>query len=74
LSRLVRSWLRVLGLLGQTTHEDRLDIDREIERRTGVDWDTAILERLISEEEFRAIVEAVLRRKKRKKEVEAIII
>jgi len=67
-------WLRMLGLLGQTTHGDRLEIDREIERRTGVDCDTAILRKLISEEEFRAIVEAVLKRKKRRKEAEVIVV
>jgi len=66
--------LRELGLLGETTHQDRLEIDREIERRTRVNCDTAILRKLISEDEFRAIVEAVLKRKKRKKEAEAIVV
>jgi len=67
-------WLQALRLLDRTTHEDRVEIDREIERRTGVNCDTAILQKLISEEEFRAIVEAILKKKKRKKKLEAIVI
>jgi len=65
-SRLVREWLIRLGLFHLTTHEDRLEIDRIIEERTGVDCDTAIAQGLISETEFRKIVDYVLRRKRRK--------
>ena len=67
MSRLVREWLMALQLFDQTTHEDRLQIDKEIERRTGVYCDDAIKRRLISEKEFREIVTKILNRKKRKK-------
>ena len=60
----------LLQLFDQTTHEDRVEIDREIERRTGIYCDDALRRRLISEQELREIVATVLNRKrKRKKEV-----
>ena len=34
LSQKVREWLILLQLFDQTTHEDRLERDKEIERRT----------------------------------------
>jgi len=67
MSREVREWLMLLQLFDPTTHEDRLDIDREIERRTGIYCDDAIRRRLISEQEFREIVATILNRKKRKR-------
>ncbi|MEM0494528.1 MAG: hypothetical protein QXU72_04545 [Thermofilum sp.] len=42
MSRLVRLMLQQLGLYELTTHEDRLEIDREIERRTGLSCDEAL--------------------------------
>ncbi|MEM0024123.1 MAG: hypothetical protein QXU69_08260 [Thermofilaceae archaeon] len=66
MSRLVRLLLMQLGLYHLTTHEDRLEIDREIELRTGVSCDTAIERGLISKEEFAAIVIEVLKRRRRK--------
>ena len=66
-SRKVREWLRLLGLFDQTTHEDRVEIDREIERRTGIYCDDAISRHLISEQKFREIVATILNRKKSKK-------
>jgi len=66
MSKLVREWLARLELLALTTHEDRLEIDREIEIRTGLYCDDAIAMGLISEEEFIEIVKKVLARKKKK--------
>jgi hypothetical protein len=57
----VREWLRRLGI--ETTHEERLEIDREIERRTGRYCDSGI--ELLSEGEFLGIVESVRRRRKK---------
>jgi len=57
----VREWLRRLGI--ETTHEERQDIDREIERRTGRYCDSGV--DLLSEAEFLAIVESVRRKRKR---------
>jgi len=69
MSQKVREWLMLLQLFDQTTHEDRVEIDREIERRTGVYCDDAITRHLISEQEFQEIVATILNRKKKRKEV-----
>jgi len=60
----VREWLKALGLYGQTAHEDRLEIDKEVENRTGVDCDYAIERKMIDKEEFKRIVMLVLHRRK----------
>ena len=67
MSRLVREWLFTLGLYHLTTHEDREEIDREIEARTGVYCDDALRMGLVSREEFEEIVWAVLKRRRRRK-------
>ena len=67
MSQKVREWLMLLQLFDQTTHEDRVEIDLEIERRTGINCDDAITGQLISEQEFREIVATILNRKKKKK-------
>jgi len=59
----VKEWLRRLGI--DTTHEEREEIDREIERRTGQYCDKGV--ELLTEVEFLAIVDSVKR--KRKKQV-----
>jgi len=58
-----------LGLYHLTTHEDREEIDREIEARTGLYCDDAIRKGLVSQEEFEKIVWSVLKHGKRRKEV-----
>ena len=68
----VREWLKLLKLFDQTTHEDRVTIDREIERRKGVSCDRAIQRKLVTEKEFREIVDIVLK-KKRKEAIEMVI-
>jgi len=57
----VREWLRRLGI--ETTHEEREEIDREIERRTGRYCDSGI--ELLSEAEFLSVVESIRRKRKR---------
>ena len=54
-----------MGLFGLTSHQDRVEIDREIERRTGVYCDDAIDRGLISKREFEEIVQSILKRKKK---------
>jgi hypothetical protein len=61
-SNKVREWLRRLGI--DTTHEEREEIDREIERKTGQYCDKGV--ELLSEAEFLAIVDWVRRRRKKK--------
>ena len=57
----VREWLRRLGI--DTTHEERQEIDREIERRTGRYCDKGV--ELLSEAEFLTIVDWVRRRRRK---------
>ncbi len=67
MSNRIREMLKRIGLLDQTTHEERLEIDREIERITGEDCDRAIERKLIDEPTFKKIVEYILLSKKKKK-------
>jgi hypothetical protein len=64
----VREWLRTLGI--ETTHEEREEIDREIEQRTGRYCDKGI--ELLSEAEFLTIVDSV-RRRRRKQIAEPLV-
>jgi len=69
MSRKVRERLRLLQLYEQTVHQERVDIDREIERRKGMNCDEAMELGLVSNEEFQEIVNMILKRKTKKKEV-----
>ena len=64
----IKEWLRRLGI--DTTHEEREEIDREIERKTGQYCDKGV--ELLSEAEFLAIVNFV-KRKHRKQVTEPLI-
>lgn len=68
----IREWLKMLKLYEKTTHMDRLEIDREIERRTGLNCDKAVEQRKIDEKTFREIAELILK-KKRKQEVVMVV-
>ena len=65
----VKEWLRRLGI--DTTHEEREEIDREIERRTGQYCDKGV--ELVTEAEFLAIVDSV-KRKRRKQVAEPLVV
>ena len=67
MSRMVREWLRILGKLSETTHEDRGAIDREIEWTTGIDCDEAIERGLLTLEEFEDLVKRVLKAMREKR-------
>ncbi len=67
MSRKVREWLMRLSI--ETTHEERKQIDREIERRKGLYCDEAVEKGMVSEREFLEIVDLVKKRKKKKKEI-----
>jgi len=60
----VKEWLLKLHI--QTDHSERLEIDAEIERRTGENCDVAITKGMVSESVFREIVDSVKRKKQRK--------
>lgn len=53
----------------ETTHEERKQIDREIERRKGLYCDEAVEKGMVSEREFLEIVDLVKKRKKKKEEI-----
>jgi len=57
-----------LDLLPQTTHEDRVEIDREVERVTGKNCDEGVKE--LTQAEFVDLVKKVLERRKKKKKEE----
>jgi DNA-binding cell septation regulator SpoVG len=65
-SVVVKQKLKEFGLLHLTTHEDRVEIDRIIEETTGLYCDEGA--KILSDDEFREIVEHVLRRKRKKVE------
>jgi len=69
----VREWLKRMGLLHLTTHDDRVAIDKEIESRTGIYCDDAVDKRLISKGEFEKIVHSILDRKKKRKETAPLV-
>jgi len=58
----------------ETTHKQRVEIDREIERRKNMYCDDAVERGLVSEEEFLEIVSLVKKRKKNKKEEIAYVV
>jgi hypothetical protein len=62
----VKIRLRQMNLLFKTIHEDRVKIDEEIERRTGLYCDEGIDK--ISDDELREIVEKILTNKLKKKQ------
>lgn len=74
MSIMVREWLMLMGLFPLTNHEDRVEIDREIERRTGVYCDDAIEKGLISKREFEEIVRSILKREKKRIKEHAMVV
>ncbi|KXB04273.1 hypothetical protein AKJ49_02285 [candidate division MSBL1 archaeon SCGC-AAA382A03] len=60
MSIVVKNMLRKFNLYDLTTHEDREEIDREIEKKTGKNCDAGAKE--LSEEEFKKIVRKILNR------------
>ena len=72
MSQHVRAWLIELHMLNQTTHEERVEIDKEIERRTGMNCDDALIKKKITRKDFVDIVNMILKRKKTKKEIKEL--
>ena len=58
-----RVFERLMLMLLETTHEERVEIDREIEKRTGKYCDEGVKE--LSDQQLKEIVEEVKRRKKK---------
>lgn len=55
----VKEWLKRLGI--ETTHEDRLEIDRAIESMTGMPCDEAV--GILTEQQFMDLVNGIKRKK-----------
>ncbi len=71
MSKKVREWLRRLMI--ETTHEERMEIDLEIEQRKNMHCDDAMERGQVSEEEFLEIVNLIKKRKKKKKEIAYVV-
>jgi len=65
MSRRVKARLRRMRVLAQTTHEDRVELDRRIEEKTGKYCDDGVDELL--DEEIMELLRQIWERKKRKK-------
>jgi len=72
MSKKVRERLKELGILNQTTHEDRLEIDREVERETGLDCDEGMEK--MTRGDFVELVARVLRRRGKKLRIPAGVV
>ncbi|MEM4311218.1 MAG: hypothetical protein QXX95_02385 [Nitrososphaerales archaeon] len=60
----VKFRLQRLGLLELTNHEDRVEIDREIERITGLSCDEGV--NMLTDEQFKKIIYDIIKRRKKK--------
>jgi len=63
MSRRVKNRLRRMGRLAQTTHDDRVELDRRIEERTGKYCDDGVDELL--DEEIMELLRQIWERKKK---------
>jgi len=72
MSKKVRELLKWLGILDQTTHEDRLEIDREVERETGLPCDEGVEK--MTKGDFVDLVARVLRKRGKKLKIPAGVV
>jgi DNA-binding protein H-NS len=73
--KILDAWLIKLELKTKLTHEEKHRVAQEIEESTGFDHEIALKEGWITEEELMALIQAILaRKKKRRKEAEAMVI
>jgi len=71
MSKKVREVLKMLGLFDQTTHEDRLEIDREVERETGLPCDEGVMK--MTKGDFVVLVAKVLRRRGKRLQIPLVV-
>jgi len=71
MSKKVREVLKMLGLFDQTTHEDRLEIGREVERETGLPCDEGVMK--MTKGDFVVLVAKVLRRKGKRLQIPLVV-
>ena len=73
MSQHVRLWLRLIGRLDETNHDDRIEIDRLIEEKVGINCDEALAKNLMSIDEFSKLVDEFLKKKKKIRKEEWVI-
>ncbi|GAI76622.1 unnamed protein product [marine sediment metagenome] len=72
MSRRVKERLRLMRVLEQTTHEDRVELDRRIEEKTGKYCDDGVDE--LTNEEIMELLRAIwVKKKKKKKPIAAVV-
>jgi len=71
MSKKVREVLKMLGLFDQTTHEDRLEIDREVERETGLPCDEGVMK--MTKGDCVVLVAKVLRRRGKRLQIPLVV-
>jgi len=71
MSKKVREVLKMLGLFDQTTHEDRLEIDREVERETSLPCDEGVMK--MTKGDFVVLVAKVLRRRGKRLQIPLVV-
>jgi len=64
MSNKVKNFLRIMKI--ETTHEERIEIDKEIEKKTNKNCDIGIDE--LNNEELLGIINSIKNKKKKKKE------
>ena len=72
MSRRVKERLMLMRVLAQTTHEDRVELDRRIEEKTGKYCDDGVDE--LTDEEIMELLRKIWERKKRKKKSIAAVV
>ena len=71
MSRRVKERLRLMRVLAQTTHEDRVELDRRIEEKTGKYCDAGVDELL--DEEIMELLRQIWEKKRKKKPIPAVV-
>ena len=69
MSRIVKNRLRMMGLLHETDHDERVQLDKLIEEKTGKYCDIGVLG--LTDREIRELLAEARRRLRRKKPKEA---
>ncbi len=72
MSRRVKERLRLMRVLAQTTHEERVELDRRIEEKTGKYCDIGVY--LLTDEEIMEILRKIWEKKKKKKKPIAALV
>lgn len=72
MSRKVKERLMLMRILQKTNHEDRVELDKKIEEKTGKYCDLGVYN--LSDEELLEILNQIWKKKKKKKLMEVAIV